>query len=117
VSDEPNPPPPATPAQVAELAEQVRVAVETVRARLEELTARIDALTAQLGPSAPPAPPVSDDAPRLLAVELAVTGATRADVDARLRERFALRSTTELLDAVFGVGSSPGSRLPWGGAR
>lgn len=104
------PAPAAGAADLAELAEQVRVMVETVRARLDELTERIDALTAQLRPSAPAAP---DDAPRLLAVELAVVGATRADVDARLREHFGLRSTTELLDAVFGVGSPPGARLPW----
>lgn len=128
---------PAPPeAQLAALAEQVRVTVETVRARVDELTARIDALTAQLvaqsaappplppparpvpEPLPPPLPPTPDpdDAPRLLAVELAVAGATRADVDARLRERFGVSSTALLLDEVFGVGSSPGARLPWGGS-
>jgi hypothetical protein len=113
--------PPATAAQLAALAEQLRVVVETVR----ELSERVDALAAQGAgptPAPPPAPapaapaaPAHEDAPRLLAVELAVAGATRADVDARLRERFGVSSTAELLDEVFGVGSSPSARLPWGG--
>jgi hypothetical protein len=112
--------PSATAAQLAALAEQVRLTVETVRTRMDELTARVDALAAQLGAPAapqPPSPPTpgADDAPRLLAVELAVAGATRADVDARLRERFGVSSTAELLDEVFGVGSAPSARLPWGG--
>jgi hypothetical protein len=123
-------PPLATAAQLAGLAEHVRLAVETVRGRLEELTANIDALAAELdelrrdqepAPApvlTPPPPPVEppaahDDAPRLLAIELAVAGATRAEVDVRLRERFGVRSTAELLDEVFGVGSAPGARLPW----
>lgn len=116
--------PPASAAQLAALAEQVRLTVETVRIRLDELTARVDALAAQQAAPAgaplaplprPPRPADPDDAPRLLAVELAVAGATRADVDARLRERFGVSSTAELLDEVFGVGSSPSARLPWGG--
>jgi hypothetical protein len=110
--------PPATAAQLAALAEQVRLTIETVRTRMDELTARVDALAAQLAtPPAPSPPPTpgADDAPRLLAVELAVAGATRADVDARLRERFGVSSTAELLDEVFGVGSAPSARLPWGG--
>lgn len=116
--------PPATTAQVAGLAEQVRLTVEAVRARLDELAATVDALARRLDAPPPPAPappppplpptPDPDDAPRLLAVELAVGGATRADVDARLRERFGVTSTVGLLDEVFGVGSSPSARLPWG---
>jgi len=114
-----------TDEQLAALAEQVRVTVEAVRRRIAELDARVDALAAQLAqasaqaaaqPSPPSAPATpADDAPRLLAVELAVAGATRADVDARLRQRFGLSSTVELLDEVFGVGSAPSARLPWSG--
>jgi hypothetical protein len=109
VTDEP------PPAEVAALAEQVRATMEAVRARLDELTARVDALVAQLAqqPSAASAP-AAHDAPRLLAIELAVAGATRADVDAELRRRFGVVSTGPLLDEVFGVGSAPGARLPWG---
>jgi hypothetical protein len=121
-------PAPASAAQLAALAESVRVALESVRGRLDELSARVDALALQLQqqppaprvvePPPPPRPPTPDpeDAPRLLAVELAVAGATRADVDAALRTRFGVSSTAELLDQVFGVGSSPGAHLPWGGA-
>jgi hypothetical protein len=105
----------------------VRLTIETVRTRMDELSARVDALAAQQAAQAapagaplaplprPPRPADPDDAPRLLAVELAVAGATRADVDAHLRERFGVSSTAELLDEVFGVGSSPSARLPWGG--
>jgi hypothetical protein len=122
---------PASAAQLAALAEHVRLAVETIRARLDELTARVDELALQLQqpqqpvlaavpavPEAAAAAPRAgdpDDAPRLLAIELAVGGATRADVDAALRERFGVTSTAELLDQVFGVGSSPNAQLPWGG--
>ncbi len=121
-------------AQLAALAEQVRLIVEAMRARMQELEARVDTLAAELArrqaaaaapppgmpprvvePPPPPLPaPGPDDQPRLLAVELAVAGATRADVDARLRERFGVTSTALLLDEVFGIGSAPGARLAWG---
>lgn len=107
--------------------EEVGLLLESVLGRIDELTARVDALTAELtAPSAPPSspPPAAptpapvpdpEDAPRVLAVELAVGGATRADVDARLRERFGVTSTTDLLDDVFGEGTPAGARLPWSG--
>ena len=112
MSDEP------TEQQLAALAEQVHVTFAAVRRRIAELDAHVDALAARLAqaPAPPPASTPTDDGPRLLAVELAVAGATRADVDARLRERFGLGSTAELLDDIFGVGSAPSARLPWGGA-
>jgi hypothetical protein len=120
----PTPPPaapaagPASDAELAALAEQVRLAMDALRARLDELTAQVDGLALQLQrqqrrPPPPPADP--DDAVRVLAIELAVGGATRATVDAALRERFGVTSTTQLLDQVFGAGSSPNAHLPWGG--
>jgi hypothetical protein len=67
--------------------------------------------------SAPPPPrPAADPAAaQLLAVEMAVSGATRMEVDRRLRDEHGLRETRVLLDEVFGEGSAPGARLPWDG--
>jgi hypothetical protein len=42
------------------------------------------------------------DAARLLAIEMAVSGHTRKEVDAHLREAFRVTETAQLLDDVFG---------------
>jgi hypothetical protein len=42
------------------------------------------------------------DAARLLAIEMAVSGHTRQEVDAHLREAFRVTDTAQLLDDVFG---------------
>ncbi len=72
-------------------------------------------------PATPPAPPTATPAPtagpgaaRLLAIEMAVDGATRAEVADRLRERFGLETPAELLDGVFGADTEGSSRLRWG---
>lgn len=66
-----------------------------------------------------PAPPVpaptalsaTVDAVRELARQLAEAGATRREVDARLRADHGLRETYPLLDELYGVGSAPDARL------
>lgn len=60
----------------------------------------------------PPDPPV---APRFVAIEMAVGGASRADVDRHLRARFDLTDTGPVLDGVFGPDTGGSARL--GGGR
>ncbi|UGS34329.1 hypothetical protein DSM104329_00705 [Capillimicrobium parvum] len=48
---------------------------------------------------------------KLIAVEMAVAGASRMDVDRRLRDQLGMRTTHEVLDEVFGAGSPPSARL------
>jgi hypothetical protein len=67
----------------------------------------------------PPAPEPSTgdlDAARLAAIQMAVAGSTRDEVQAHLRERFGLEDVTAILDDVFGTGSPGSSRMSWGPA-
>ncbi len=70
-------------------------------------------------PRDPPATPArtgtagSSETTRLVAVEMAVGGATRAEVGERLREQFGISDPTSLLDSVFGAGSAGDTRVPW----
>lgn len=72
-------------------------------------------------PAARPAPPTPTPVPaasqvnepaRLVAVEMAVTGFTRAEVHERLRSRYGIAQPEATLDAVFGVGAPGSSRVP-----
>jgi len=53
-------------------------------------------------------------AARLVAIEMAVGGSSRAEVEQHLRERLGVGEPEPLLDDVFGVASHAGSRLAWG---
>jgi hypothetical protein len=53
-------------------------------------------------------------AARLVAIEMAVGGSSRAEVDEHLRTRLGVADPDPLLDDVFGVASHAGSRLAWG---
>jgi hypothetical protein len=56
-------------------------------------------------------------AARLVAIEMAVAGRTRDEVDRHLRDSFRITDTSELLDDVFGGGGGGGSdRRSWQGA-
>jgi hypothetical protein len=41
-------------------------------------------------------------AARLLATQMAVSGADRAEIEARLRDGFEIEDTSEILDAILG---------------
>jgi hypothetical protein len=71
--------------------------VEAVAARAEEALQRLDELSAAV--DATPAPP---HPARLAAIELAVSGASRADTATHLRERFPDEELDAVLDDVFG---------------
>jgi hypothetical protein len=80
--------------------------VEAVAARAEKALQRLDGLSAALDaePAPPPRPSIADPANpvRLAAIELAVSGASRADTAERLREQFPDTHLDAVLDDVFG---------------
>jgi len=53
-------------------------------------------------------------AARLVAIEMAVGGSSRAEVEQHLRTRLGVAAPEPLLDDVFGVASTAASRLAWG---
>jgi hypothetical protein len=53
-------------------------------------------------------------AARLVAIEMAVGGSSRAEVEQHLRAELQVADPEPLLDDVFGVASTAGSRLAWG---
>jgi hypothetical protein len=73
-------------------------------------------------PAAPEPAPTQNGAPeipvpsaaRLVAIEMAVGGASRAEVEQHLRRELGVSEPEPLLDDVFGVASGAGSRLAWG---
>jgi hypothetical protein len=64
--------------------------------------------------AAGPAFPEAPSAARLVAIEMAVSGSSRAEVSDHLREQLGVLEADELLDDVFGATSHAGSRLAWG---
>jgi hypothetical protein len=62
---------------------------------------------------APPEIPVPSAA-RLVAIEMAVGGSSRAEVEQHLRHELGVQDPEPLLDDVFGAASTAGSRLAWG---
>jgi hypothetical protein len=81
-------------------------------------------------PAAAPAPPIDEpadhgarngdaevsvpSAARLVAIEMAVGGSSRSEVEEHLRDRLGVAEPEPLLDDVFGAASHAGSRLAWG---
>ena len=51
---------------------------------------------------APEAPQADAAGARLLATQMAVSGSSREEIDARLRNRFEIEDTTPILDAILG---------------
>jgi hypothetical protein len=52
-------------------------------------------------------------AARLVALQMAVAGADRGEVEAHLRVNFEISDTTSILDDVFGRGSGASKRVTW----
>jgi hypothetical protein len=72
---------------------------------------------APASPDGPPIQPSAIEIPsaaRLVAIEMAVGGSPRADVERHLREQLGVEDADELLDDVFGPASHAASRLAWG---
>jgi hypothetical protein len=77
---------------------------------------RREPLRAVPSPEPPRAAPAASrtDGARLVAIEMAVGGFSRGEVQDRLVREYGLREPGTILDDVFGVGSGADSRMPWG---
>lgn len=65
-------------------------------------------------PPEPVAPVETSNAARLVAIEMAVGGASRAEVERHLLSAFGVADAAPLLDDVFGAESQASSTLAWG---
>jgi hypothetical protein len=63
-------------------------------------------------PASEPDPDAAESA-RLVALQMAIQGRTRGDVEERLEATFALPNPQDVLDDVFGAGSSQSHRIAW----
>lgn len=73
------------------------------------------AVEAESGAQETPGPPDSlNSTARLIAIEMAVGGSTRIQVDRRLRDEYGFTDAAAILEDVFGAGSQPGTQMPWG---
>lgn len=97
--------------------QQAQHHLEEARARADRIVAeRLRELADELDPSAegppeshlrpvePPPEPrrASSAGARLLATQMAVSGSSREEIEARLRSRFDVEDTSEILDAILG---------------
>ena len=101
-------PAPDPAARLLTVVEAVAVRAEEARRRLDELSATLDDLAGRIdgaprvdaAPGAAPASPA-----RLAAIEMAVSGATRAQAAQRLPSQFPGLDLTLVLDDVYGPGA------------
>jgi uncharacterized protein involved in high-affinity Fe2+ transport len=94
-------------------AEAVARELESLLEALKRTTAALETGNAEAAPAAPAASPPAGEpaaagrrdlsAARLVAIEMAVAGRTREQVDAHLRHDFDVDDTRALLDDVFGA--------------
>jgi hypothetical protein len=119
----PAPEPPSTPAPATEQPAAPPAAPEPTWSRIEEPIApepEPAAIRSSAGPeqAAPESNGASEipapSAARLVAIEMAVGGSSRAEVEQHLRDRLGVAEPEPLLDDVFGAASTAGSRLAWG---
>lgn len=117
---------------IDDAAQQARRHVEEAQAQANRIAAeRLRALADELDPPSPvapappehperrlqpveeirPEPPAGPNAPprrsgsagaRLLATQMAVSGSSREEIEARLRSGFEIEDTSEILDAILG---------------
>lgn len=64
-------------------------------------------------PAAPASATQPGDAARLVAIEMAVAGASRLEVRDRLTNEYGVEDVTTLLDSVFGRDIGDHGRMPW----
>lgn len=82
----------------------------------EQSAPRSESLPSQAPPGEDPfepAPAANLEAARLVAIEMAVAGRTRDEVDTHLRDSFRITNTRDMLDDVFGGGASGSARTSW----
>jgi hypothetical protein len=84
---------------LAERADELLRRATALRLRCQRMNERLEALAAELpGPASPPDP---TEGIRVVAANLALSGADRAEVDSRLRETFGAVDNGPILDEVF----------------
>ena len=84
--------------------------------RATELVRRLDqSAAAEPAPAAPPARARLDSAEeaRLMALQMAMAGRTRAEVESDLRHGLHMDAPEAILDDVFGKGTRGDQRIPW----
>jgi hypothetical protein len=102
--------PEVEPEQVRALADEALARVDAARAALEGLLEAVNGLRGALaegaaptvGAQEPAVPAVSLDSARLVAIEMAVAGRSRGDVERHLRVAYGGPDTPAVLDDVFG---------------
>jgi hypothetical protein len=96
--------------RLRELTDDLIGRAETIRGQVEELSVALERATRALEPSPAPGAAASNSAgsdvedlraARLVAIELAVAGRSREEVDQHLRRSFGIGDTRRLLDDVF----------------
>jgi hypothetical protein len=85
--------------------------LEPVPAEAAQPAARPSQSPPEARPSQPTGP-IGDSA-RLVAVEMAVAGYSRDEVERRLANEFGIADPQPVLDDVFGAGTPGTSRMPW----
>jgi hypothetical protein len=108
---------------------------ENVKDNVDRLLGELDDVTAQMtdlpggtrenepsasvnGASAPAAEPVAPateevDEPRAMALQMALGGRTRAEVEADLVHGLHVKDPDAILDDIFGMGTPGSQRIPW----
>jgi hypothetical protein len=81
-----------------------------LRQHCEHLGERLDAIARWMPDDAGPRPPDASEGIRLVATNLVLSGATREEVDARLRQEFGAADNEALLDEVFATTERPSGR-------
>jgi hypothetical protein len=92
-------------ARLLTVVDAVAARADEARTRLDDITTTLDELVAEVdGVQRPPLRSAQDpaDPARLAAIELAVSGADRAETAAQLRECFPEAELDAVLDDVFG---------------
>jgi erythromycin esterase-like protein len=84
---------------LAERADELLRRATALRLRCQRMNERLEALARELpGPASPPDP---SEGIRVVAANLALSGAGREEVDSRLRETFGAVDSGPILDEVF----------------
>jgi hypothetical protein len=141
-ADDPVPTAEEPDSPVVDAARRLRDQADAVRAGLAAVHAALDAaepepplaspgprpepastVAPEPGPAGPPAAPegrpattvpaAHHDGARLVAIEMAVAGATRGEVGDRLRDQFGIAAPAAILDDVYGPGTPESSHMPW----
>lgn len=89
--------------RVRDLAQDALVRADAARAGLEDLLAAVERLRGELSNGTRPDPGIDLDGARLVALEMAMSGRSRDEVERHLRTVYRGPDTAAVLADVFGV--------------